>query len=329
MKLPNVVAWEVTRDCNLACKHCKADAGGRRKRERDSGKELTTDEACAFIDDLSRSHPLLILTGGEPLLRRDIDVLIEYAATSGVKPALATNGTLVDEKRAQRLRDVGLTIASISIDGADAGVHDSLRGVSGAFDRARDGAHALEKAGIRFQINTTVTNSNASSLPSVYDTVCESGASAWHVFALVPTGRGRAADLVSKSEYYRILKWLDERDKSGTMPIRPTCTPQYRLTEGRKGCLAGLSYAFMSSTGTVHPCGYLPLPLGDIRQMRFSEIWQTSPVLASLRDASEFTGSCKTCLHVSSCRGCRARAYAMSGDFLGDDPYCGGGIENL
>ena len=327
MKMPAVVAWEVARECNLACGHCKADAGGTGRSERSGRRELTTDEACTFIDELSTFHPLLILTGGEPLLRKDIDIVIEHAATSGVRAALATNGTLVNEKRAKKLRDAGLTIASISIDGADAQSHDSLRGVSGAYHDALNGAKALKEAGITVQINTTVTNANVASLPRIYDIVRESGASAWHVFALVPTGRGRVTDLVSTSDYYETLKWLDERDRNGALRIRPTCAPQYRLKERRKGCLAGLSYVFVTSSGTVQPCGYFPVPVGDIRQTNLSEIWETSPLLASLRDPSAFTGACKTCRYSDTCRGCRARALAMSGDFLGDDPYCGGALQ--
>jgi len=324
VKMPAVVAWEVARECNLACRFCKADAGGTGRSKRSSRRELTTDEACTFVDELSTFHPLLILTGGEPLLRKDVDIVIAHAATSGVRTALATNGTLVNEKRAKRLRDAGLTAASISIDGADAQSHDSLRGVRGAYHDALNGAKALKEAGITFQINTTVTNANVASLSRIYDVVRESGASAWHVFALVPTGRGRVTDLVSKSDYYETLKWLDERDRNGALPIRPTCTPQFRLNERRKGCLAGLSYVFVTSSGTVQPCGYFPVPAGDIRRTSFSEIWESSPLLASLRDPSAFTGACKTCSYSDTCRGCRARAHAMSGDYLGDDPYCGG-----
>ena len=322
--MPTVVAWEVTKDCNLACSHCKADAGAGRRSEQGGTRELTTEEARALVDELSTFNPLLIFTGGEPLLRKDIGFLIEYAATSGVKTALATNGTLVNERGAKWLRDIGLATASISIDGADAQSHDSLRGVSGAYRDALNGAKALKEAGIMFQINTTVTNANVASLSRIYDVVCQSGATAWHVFALVPTGRGCVTDLVSKSDYYGTLEWLDERDRNGALPIRPTCTPQYRLEEGRKGCLAGLSYVFVTSSGTVQPCGYLPVPAGDIRRTSFSEIWETSTLLASLRDPSAFTGACKTCRYSDTCRGCRARAHAMSGDYLGDDPYCGG-----
>jgi AdoMet-dependent heme synthase len=322
--MPAVVAWEVARECNLACRFCKADIGGTERSKRSSRRELTTDEACTFVDDLSAFHPLLILTGGEPLLRKDINIVIAHAAASGVRTALATNGTLVNEKRARKLRDAGLTMASISIDGADAQSHDSLRGVSGAYQDALDGARALKEAGIALQINTTVTNANVTSLPRIYDMVCEFGASAWHVFALVPTGRGRVTDLVSLSDYYATLKWLEERDREGVLPIRPTCAPQYRLKERRKGCLAGLSYLFVTSSGTAQPCGYFPVPVGDITRESLSEIWETSPVLASLREPAAFTGACKTCRYSESCRGCRARAHAMSGDYLGDDPYCGG-----
>ena len=327
MNPPRVVAWEVTKKCNLACRHCKADAAALNLRFGNDRQrpELSTGEGLALIDDVAPFHPLLIVTGGEPLLRRDLETLIAHASRSGVRTALATNGLLIGEQRAQRLKACGLSAASVSIDGADAETHDQARGVNGAYESALKAVKALSAAGLSVQVNTTVTKANVSTLPSVSDMVRASGARAWHVFFLVPTGRGNVADCVPTREYFEALHWLETLENAPNgFPLRPTCAPQYRRREGHKGCLAGLSYAFVASDGVVQPCGYLPLNAGNVRRRRFEDIWQNSSVLKTLRAPSQWNNACTTCVYGATCRGCRARAFAVSGDFLGDDPYCGG-----
>jgi radical SAM protein with 4Fe4S-binding SPASM domain len=287
--------------------------------------ELTTSEAVALIDNISRFRPLLILTGGEPLLRRDLDLLIKHAAGLNLRTALATNGLLIDEKKARSLKEDGISVVSVSVDSADAKAHDSVRGVTGAHDAALKAVKAMAKVGISVQINTTVTNANVRTLPALNDLVRASGAEAWHVFFLVPTGRGNVSDVVSAREYYEALNWLEELENAqNDISVRPSCAPQYRLHEGRRGCLAGVSYAFVSYDGTVQPCGYLPLDAGSIRQQGFADIWQNSRALKRLRSTLQWSGACAACVYAETCRGCRARAFAMSGDCLGDDPYCGG-----
>lgn len=328
--MPRVVAWEVTKECNLACRHCKADARdiarARHSDERSQPRlELTTSEAVAFIESISRFRPLIIFTGGEPLLRSDLDTLIEHAARLDLRTALATNGLLIDERKARSLKEDGLSAVSVSVDSADAEAHDSVRGVIGAHDGALKAAKAMAKAGVSVQINTTVTKANVSTLPAIKDMVRASGADAWHLFFLVPTGRGDVSDLVPTREYYEALSWLEELENAqNDISLRPTCAPQYRLHEGRRGCLAGVSYAFISCDGTVQPCGYLPVDVGNIRRRSFAEIWQNSRTLKRLRSPSLWNGACAACVYGETCRGCRARAFAMSGNCLGDDPYCGG-----
>lgn len=328
MNLPAVVAWEVTNECNLACRHCKADARliarvQQSNEQLQPSHELTTAEALAFVDSIATFHPFLIFTGGEPLLRRDIETLIGRAAGLNVKTALATNGLLIDEKRAQRLKARGLNVVSISVDYAEAYAHDTVRGIKGAHESALEAVRIAEAAGMSVQINTTVTNSNIGTLPAVKDMAYSSGAHAWHVFFLVPTGRGNVVDLASPDDYYAALTWLEGLDNTQDgLSLRPTCAPQYRLREGRRGCLAGISYVFVSNDGTVQPCGYLPLNLGNILEQDLTEIWRGSPVLKMLRTPSEWDNTCRTCAFSVTCRGCRARAFATSGDYLGNDPYC-------
>ncbi len=328
MNMPGVVAWEVTNECNLACRHCKADAkniarshlSGERWAPR---RDLTTAEALSFIDSIATFQPLVIFTGGEPLLRRDIETLIGRATESNMKTALATNGLMIDDRRAQGLKARGLNAMSISVDDADAHVHDTVRGLRGAFDGALRAARIAAAAGISVQINTTVTKANVGTLQAIKEMVQASGAHAWHVFFLVPTGRGNIVDLASSDDYYKALTWLEELDKmKKDFSLRPTCAPQYRLREGRRGCLAGISYVFVSSDGTVQPCGYLPLNAGSIRQQNLADIWQSSPILEMLRTPSKWDNTCRTCAFNVTCRGCRARAFATSGDYLGNDPYC-------
>ena len=327
--MPAVVAWEITKACNLSCRYCKADARDVANDRRFEGQrerhELTTVEGLALIDSIATFHPLLVFTGGEPLLRRDLETLIEHASRSGVRAALATNGLLIDERKARKLKERGLSAVSISIDSADAEVHDAARGTNGAYNSALRAIKAMAKARVSVQVNTTVTKANVGTLQAINDVVRASGAHAWHVFFLVPTGRGNIADLVPTLDYYEALNWLEALDKAHNgFPIRPTCAPQYRLREGRKGCLAGVSYAFVSCDGTVQPCGYLPLDAGNVRRQGFAEIWQYSPLFKMLRTQSQWRSACAACAYGTTCRGCRARAYATSGDFLGEDPYCGG-----
>ncbi|MGZ4918524.1 MAG: radical SAM protein [Halobacteriota archaeon] len=330
MNLPTVVAWEVTNECNLACRHCKADArhiarGQQSTEQLQLSRELTTAEALAFIDNIATFQPFLIFTGGEPLLRRDVETLIEHAAGLNMRTALATNGLLIDEKRAQRLKACGLNVVSISVDYADACAHDTVRGIKGAHDSALKAVRIAEAAGMSVQINTTVTKANIGTLPAIRDMAYSSGAHAWHVFFLVPTGRGNVADLASLDDYYAALTWLEGEDNvQNSLSLRPTCAPQYRLREGRKGCLAGISYVFVSNDGTVQPCGYLPLNVGNIMEQDLAAIWQSSPVLKMLRTPFEWDSACRTCAFNVTCRGCRARAFATSGDYLGNDPYCKG-----
>jgi heme b synthase len=341
-KIPalRLLAWEATRRCNLACLHCRAAAG--------SGPypgELTTEEGVRFLDDLSKmGNVVVILTGGEPLLRDDILELAAHGTGRGHRMVMAVNGTLLTPAMATRLKDVGIQRLSISIDGASAASHDRLRAVPGAYEGALAGIAACREAGLPFQINTTVTRANRAELAAIFDLAISLEAAAHHVFVLVPTGRGEEIrdQLVHPAEYEETLGWLLDRQKEGRLFIKPTCAPQYyrlwrqdaaargeRITPTThgleamtKGCLGGQGFAFVSYKGEVQPCGYLELVAGNVRETPFAEIWANSQLFQQLRRVDDYRGKCHSCQYRKVCGGCRARAYALTGDVLAADPIC-------
>jgi AdoMet-dependent heme synthase len=335
-----LLAWETTRRCNLACLHCRAAAG--------SGPypgELSTDEGIVLLDSLAGiGQVVVILTGGEPLLREDIFDLAAHGTRLGHRMVMAVNGTLVTPAIAAQLKSVGIQRVSISIDGATAASHDRLRAVEGAYAGALAGIAACREVGLPFQINTTVTRANRLELPAIHALALKLEASAHHVFVLVPTGRGDLIreELVSPDEYEATLRWLLDRQREGKLFIKPTCAPQYyrlwrqdatargeKITPAShgmeamtKGCLGGQGFAFVSYRGDVQPCGYLELVAGNIRENPFPAIWAGSELFCQLRQVDDYHGKCHACQYRKVCGGCRARAYAMTGDVLGDDPIC-------
>ncbi len=341
-KIPalRLLAWEVTRRCNLACLHCRAAAG-----LGPYPGELTTAEGLALLDDLAAmGQVVVILTGGEPLLREDIYDLTAHGAKLGLRMVMAVNGTLLTPAIAARLKELGVQRLSISLDGATAASHDLLRAVDGAYAGALAGIAACRQAGLPFQINTTVTRSNLTELPAIFELAVSLNAAALHVFVLVPTGRGELIrdQLLTPQEYEETLRWLLARQQEGRLFIKPTCAPQYyRLwrqdaqargekitpaTHGleamTKGCLGGQGFAFVSYRGEVQPCGYLELMAGNIMENPFPEIWANSPLFRQLRAVDEYRGKCHRCRYRKVCGGCRARAYALTGDVLAQDPIC-------
>jgi radical SAM protein with 4Fe4S-binding SPASM domain len=321
-----IIAWEVTAACNLSCEYCRASASATPDE-----RELSTEEALAFIDQVAPLRPMLILSGGEPLLRSDIFDLAKYATDRGVRVALASNGTLLTPGIVDKIKLAGISRVSISLDGPSPEVHDATRG-PGSFDLAILGIEAL-RGEVDFQINMTITRDNLDQVATTMDLAEEMGAVAFHLFFLVPTGRGREEELVTPGEQDEILRWVAKECKKRRIEVKVTCAPQYgrvvmeTLTEEeRKGilgsaCLAGTSFVFVSKTGDVTPCGYLPVVAGNIRQESFPEIWESSPVFIDLRKR-ELSGRCGGCDCREICGGCRARAYAITGDYLESDPLC-------
>ncbi|MDQ7032090.1 MAG: heme b synthase [Desulfonauticus sp.] len=335
-----LVAWEVTRACNLACKHCRAEA-----RFEPFEGELDTKEALALIDEFKAvGDPVIIFTGGEPLLRKDIFELIGYATSCGLRSVMAPNGTLITLENAREMKQAGVQRCSISLDGPDAKSHDDFRGQPGAFEGALRGIDYLKQAGIPFQINTTVTKQNLAYFKDIFSLVRELGAVAWHIFMLVPTGRADAIrdEIISAQEYEEVLNWFYDFRKTTDMHLKATCAPHYyRIMRQRareeglkvdretfgldavtRGCLGGIGFCFVSHSGQVQPCGYLELDCGQVREIPFSKIWESSPVFLNLRDPSRYEGKCGICEYHRVCGGCRARAYTMSGNYLAEEPLC-------
>lgn len=322
-----MVAWELTRSCNLACLHCRAQA----KKERDE-KELTTLECKSIIDSIwSFSNPVIILTGGEPLMRSDIFEIVEYGNQKGLYMVLATNGTLLSKEVAKTLKALKIKRVSLSLDGKDKKSHDEFRGVEGSFDSIITAAKILNEEKLPFQINTTVTSINVEDIESIYELAKSIGASAWHLFLLVPVGRGkgiRDKGLKAKA-YEETLERVYNLERRREIEIKVTCAPQYyRILKERgeilksSGCLAGKTFMFISHVGVAQPCGYLEIPCGDVRKDGVESVWRNSHVFLKLRDFSEYKGRCGRCRYLSICGGCRARAYEEYGDFLEEEPYC-------
>jgi radical SAM protein with 4Fe4S-binding SPASM domain len=321
-----IIAWEVTAACNLACEYCRASATASPDES-----ELTTKEALDFIDQVVPLKPMIILSGGEPLLRPDIFTLAEYATDRGVRVSLATNGTLLSLEMVERIKTAGIMRVSISLDGPDPETHDATRG-SGSFDLSMRGIENL-RGEVDFQINMTITKENLDQVGTTMDLAERLGAVAFHLFFLVPTGRGSEDELVTPEEQDEILRWVAKECRKRSLEVKVTCAPQYGrvirevLTESeRKGmmgsaCLAGTSFVFVSRTGDVCPCGYLPVVAGNVRMESFLQIWENSPVLQDLRKR-ELVGRCGRCDYRKVCGGCRARAYAKTGDYLESDPLC-------
>ena len=325
---PRLVAWELTRRCNLHCGHCRANA--------ESGAfadELSLDEGKRLLDEISSMcRPILILTGGEPLLCPWLFDIVAHARGKGMKPVLGTNGTLVDARTASRLAEAGVRRISVSIDFPDAARHDGFRGEKGAFDAAVRGIREARAAGIEVQINSTVTAMNRTLLPELHDLAASLGAVAFHPFLFVPTGRGHglAGAELSPGECEEALTQICSLDESSSIEFKPTDAPQYKRIlrqcgkdPGRgRGCLAGTGFSFIGSRGDVKPCGYFDLSLGNVREKPFGEIWRASAVLDDLRHPERLKGKCGECEYREDCGGCRARALAATGDYLSEEPCC-------
>ena len=335
-----LLAWETTRRCNLSCMHCRAGA-----QDEHYPNELTTAQGEALLTDLAgMNQPVVILTGGEPLLRQDIFHLARFGTDLGLRMVMAVNGTLLDEAVAAKLVQAGIQRLSISIDGADQASHDRFRGQEGAFAGSLAGMAAARKVGLPFQINTTITRGNLPQIQKIQDLTVELGAVAHHIFLLVPTGRGRAltGEIISAQEYEDVLNWFAERKGQVPLELKATCAPHYfRVIRQRaqargekldfkthgldavtKGCLGGQGFAFVSHVGQVQPCGYLELAAGQVTEAPFSQIWRDSPLFARLRDPDLLGGKCGICEYRRVCGGCRARAYEVSGDEMAEEPLC-------
>ncbi len=337
-----LVFWETTAGCNLECIHC---------RRLDVAKELLKDdlsfeESCKMIDNLTElGKPILVLSGGEPLIRPDIFDIAKYAVGKGLTVALASNGTLIDDETAKKIVDSGIRRVSISLDGIGE-VHDNFRKMEGSYDSAVQGMRRLQALGMEVQINSTIAKHNIHQLKEIYQNAIDLRAVALHIFMLVPVGCGVqiAEDQMLEPETYEeALEWFYEISKEKKIETKATCAPHYfrimrqkaaeegiRITPKThgmaamtKGCLAGSAVCFVSHKGEVFPCGYLPVEAGNIRRQNLREIWEKSELFADLRNPELLKGKCGACEYKKVCEGCRARAYYDSGgDYMAEEPYC-------
>ncbi len=346
-----LVAWEITRSCNLFCAHCRASAG----RRRYSG-ELSTEECFHLIDEiLEVGKPIIILTGGEPLVRQDVSVISKYAVNKGLRVVMGSNGTLINEEIAAQLKAIPISRLGISLDFPIAKLQDDFRGQAGAFEAVMTGIANAHRAGIEIQINSTITKLNAPYLDELLSLALKVGAVAFHPFMLVPTGRGKGLESVelTPQQYEKTLNWLYDKqlELGDRIFFKPTDVPHYlRVVKQRqkqspekdmpstkkakpadghrpmnsitRGCLAGIGFCFISHRGRVQGCCYLDVAAGNIRKASFSQIWSDSSLFRNLRDLSNIKGKCAICEYKKICGGCRARAYEATGDYLEAEPYC-------
>ncbi|MFH2137920.1 MAG: radical SAM protein [Candidatus Omnitrophota bacterium] len=322
-----LISWNITKACNLKCQHCYRDAGDCAQNE------LTLEEGKKLLTDLkSLNFRLVIFSGGEPLLRNELYDWIRFAGNLGLISVLGSNGTLIDKETALKLKQTGLKRAGISLDSVDPETHDIFRCAGGSWEKAVAGMNNCTAAGLEFQIHTTVTKKNIDEVLKISDFAESIGACAHHIFFLVPTGRGKDIDGVTPSaaEYEELLGKILEKQKTLSIELKPVCAPHFmRIARQKqinmrfdKGCLAGVSYCCILPDGTVHPCPYLPIDLGNVREEGFVKIWQENKVFNDLR-ALDLKGKCGICEFKKICSGCRAAAfYTSDGDYLAEDLNC-------
>ncbi len=342
--VPKWIAWETTRRCNLRCVHCRSSS----ELDSDEGA-FSTAEALKFLDELAEyAKPVLVLSGGEPLMRRDIWEIAAHGTRLGLRMCMATNGMLVDDQACARMKETGIRMVSLSLDGSTSATHDDFRQQRGAFDGVVRATERLRANGVPFLVNSSFTKRNQAEIPRVYEVAKKLGATAWYMFMIVPTGRGAEItnELISVEDYDEILSWHYEAEKEEhELLMRPTCAPHYyRIvlqknrgkdaadklqrrsltfsTGGGKGCIAGQTICLVDAHGDVQPCSYMAVSAGNVKRERFRDIWEKSPLFAELRDFDRYKGRCGACEYLNVCGGCRARADALLGDRLGEEPFC-------
>ncbi|MPW25097.1 radical SAM protein [Alkalibaculum sp. M08DMB] len=324
-----LVSWNTTKRCNLYCKHCFRDSS----INENTDSELSTEEGKKLIIEIKKSgFRLLVLSGGEPLLRDDIFDFISKAKEEGIIPAMGTNGTLLSREIAVELKSTGLRGIAISLDSMDRNYHDDFRGCMGAFEKAQEGIENALGSGLRVQINLTLTEDNQDEFEKIINYYEKKGVHAVYPFFLVPTGRAISmeADGLKERAYFSMIRRILDLQSKTSMELKPTCAPQFmpiskemgleqRFT---RGCLAGTGYCCILPDGKVHICPYLPVEVGDTRETLFSEIWSKSKIFNQLRNYKNYEGDCGKCEHISICGGCRARAYYYNGNYLAQEPWC-------
>jgi AdoMet-dependent heme synthase len=353
-KDPFIVIWELTRACQLKCLHCRADAQYLR-----DPRELTFEEGKNLIDQIyDMNNPMLVFTGGDPLMREDVFDIAKYAVEKGVRVSMTPSATPnVTKEAMEKAKNVGLSRWAFSLDGPSAEIHDHFRGTVGSFDLTLERIKYLHELEIPVQINTVISRYNIDYLDEMAKMVEDLQCVLWSVFFLVPTGRGQESDMISPVQHEQVFRWLYDLSKRVPFDIKTTEAQHYRrvviqqkmreakdqtqeinylnaLTEqgltgsidglGRapKGVNDGNGFVFISHIGDVYPSGLLPVKAGNVRETSLADIYRNSPIFTALRNPDEFKGKCGVCEFRYVCGGSRSRAYAMTGDYLESEPFC-------
>jgi radical SAM protein len=340
---PFLVIWEVTQACDLACKHCRASAQPERHAD-----ELSTEEGMRLIDQIAELEvPIFVMTGGDPIKRPDVFDLVRYATSKGVHAALTPSATpLLTREVIFKLKEAGLARIAVSLDGSTAEIHDTVRGVHGAYERTLETLRWANEAGLPIQVHTTVSRHNAPDLDRLVDMLEEMKIVMWSVFFLVPLGRGKTEDMLTGEEFEENFGKLYELSKRVSFQVKTTEAMHYRryllqhnLIERHEHAAHGTAqsktvgwatkrvndgrgFVFVSHRGDVFPSGFLPLKGGNVREQSLKDIYRDSPVFTQLRDLTLLKGKCGACEYKEICGGSRARAYAVSGDALAEEPCC-------
>ncbi len=345
---PFTIAWEVTRACAYACVHCRADA----QHTRDP-RELTTEESRALIDRLAKfSSPILVFTGGDPMMRKDLAELIAYATQKGLRCSLTPTATaLPTRERLEKVRDAGIRRIALSLDAPRPEIHDEFRQVPGSWQRTMDILHRAQDVGLSVQVNTTVARHNVDILPEMVPFIQEVNAVQWSVFFLVPTGRALVEKMISPEEHEKVFNWLYELSQTAPFDIKATAAPMYRrvtierkraeqgadkaitfqgagfqyadgLDRPTRGVNDGNGFLFISHIGEIQPSGFLPLTVGNVRTDDVIDVYRNAQVFKDLRSPEKYRGKCGVCEYRDLCGGQRGRAYSITGDYLESDPAC-------
>lgn len=340
---PFIVIWEVTRACALHCLHCRAEA-----QYHPDPRQLTFEEGKQLIDQIADlDRPLFVFTGGDPLMRPDLFELARYAIEEKNLPVSMTPSATPKVTRAaiQQAKEVGLSRWAFSLDGSSAEIHDHFRGTKGSYDLTMRGIEYLKELEIPIQVNTTISNYNLHDLEAIAEKVKDMGAVLWSLFFLVPTGRAMQKDMVTAEQHEEIMKWLFHLGHKMPYGIKTTEAPHYRrvfnqekkrlgdqvpvgskrldlLGRAPKGVNDGDGFVFISHTGDVYPSGFLPITCGNVREQSLADIYRYSPIMQNLRNKTLLKGKCGVCEFKEICGGSRARAHAMTGDYLESDPAC-------
>ncbi|MDH5506130.1 MAG: TIGR04053 family radical SAM/SPASM domain-containing protein, partial [Anaerolineae bacterium] len=332
---PFTIAWEVTRACAYACVHCRADAIPQRHPD-----ELTTEEGLKLIDRLAEfGSQILIFTGGDPMMRRDLFELIAHANKKGLRCSLTPTATALPTlERLQQAKEAGIRRVALSLDAPTPEVHDKFRMVEGSWQRTMDTLHRAKQAGIAVQVNTTVTTHNLDLLPDMVQFIEEVGAVQWSVFFMVPTGRAQAQYMISPEDHERVFHWLYDLAQDAPFDIKGTAAPMYRrvaierkraeagekgdvtfqgagfqyadgLHRPRKGVNDGNGFLFISHIGEIQPSGFLPVTAGMVREDDVVDVYRNHHIFTDLRSPDKFKGKCGVCEYRDLCGGQRGRAY--------------------